>query len=144
MGRHAPQSTVASAGMRSRALGLRSRRSATNGGSSGRPVAYEMELERERTGARDPWDIVDEVMAGSKQLGGIAAKLSSRSMRSGWASLDPSGERCCSSEPLLIRPRHQALRIYDRTSRAEAGSRHRRCEVLQNPYRLFESGPAEP
>jgi len=101
-------------------------------------LAYEIELERERKGGGNPWQLVDAVMENPSRLGDPMAKLLSPSLRKGWKSL--STERRTLLE-LLSRcaiDEEQALRIYDRTERAESGIDIGDAELLANPYLIFE------
>jgi hypothetical protein len=101
-------------------------------------LAYEIELERERRGSGNPWKFVDAIMEDPSRLGDPMAKLLSPSLRKGWNSL--STERRTLLE-LLSRcaiDGEQALRIYDRTERAESGIDISDAELLANPYLIFE------
>ena len=104
----------------------------------GNLLAYEIELLREREGARDPWALVDAVMDDPAKLGGPTAKLLTDNLRKGWRRLPDERRavlqllgRCAVSDD-------QAFRIYDRTERAKAGIRADDAGLLRNPYRLFE------
>lgn len=109
-------------------------------------LAYEIELERERAGRGNPWKFVDAVMREPKRLAGPTAKLLTPGLRKGWQNLKPERRallellsRCAIGEA-------QALRIYDKTERQEAGIEASDKELLANPYLLFERdrGAAEP
>ncbi len=102
-------------------------------------LAYEIELERERQGGGHPWRLVDAVMEDRKNLDGPMAKLLAPSARKGWINLGKERKalfellsRCAISET-------QALRMYDKTNRKDAGIKATEAELLANPYRLFES-----
>ena len=101
-------------------------------------LAYEIELLREREGGGDPWAYVDAAMEDPARLGGPVAKLLTDGLRKGWKRL--AGERrallqllgrCAISED-------QALRMYDTTTRAEAGIEVSDTDLVLNPYLLFE------
>lgn len=102
-------------------------------------LAYEIELELERTGGNgSPWDLVDLVMNEPARLDGATAKLLSPSLRKGWKSLSADRRsllillsRCSIDE-------EQALRFYDATKRGDAGIETRYTDLLANPYLLFE------
>jgi len=100
-------------------------------------LAYEVELERERRGGM-PWEIVDAVMRDPERLEGPTAKLLTPSLRKGWSSLGKERRallellaRCAISED-------QALRIYDKTERKDAGIEASDADFLANPYQFFE------
>lgn len=101
-------------------------------------LAYEIELERERAGGGDPWQIVDALMSDAKRLEGPTAQLLTPSLRKGWKTLSAERRallvllsRCAIHES-------QALRIYDKTERKSAGIDSNDAELLANPYLLFE------
>ena len=101
-------------------------------------LAYEIELLREREGGGDPWALVDAVMEDPARLGAPVSKLLTDGLRKGWKRLDEERRallqvlgRCAISED-------QALRMYDTTTRAEAGIEAKDAELLRNPYLLFE------
>ena len=102
-------------------------------------LAYEIELERERTGGGgNPWELVDAVMEDPARLDGPMAELLSPSLRKGWKRL--AGERRALVE-LLSRcaiSEDQALRFYDATEKVDAGIDASDAQLLANPYRLFE------
>lgn len=102
-------------------------------------LAYEIELERERTGGDgNVWELVDAVMENPACLDGPIAKLLSPSLCKGWKRL--SAERGALLE-LLSRcaiNKDQALRIYDSTDRKDAGIGLSDAQLLENPYSLFE------
>jgi energy-coupling factor transporter ATP-binding protein EcfA2 len=108
-------------------------------------LAYEIELLRERRGG-DQWSLVDAVMDNPSMLGSPVADLLTTGLRKGWKRLAPERRallqllsRCAISEK-------EALRMYDRTKRAEAGIDASDEELLRNPYLLFEKdrGAADP
>jgi hypothetical protein len=101
-------------------------------------LAYEIELLLEQRGGGNAWSVVDTVMDDPSKLGGPTAKLLSAGLRKGWKRLTAERRallemlsRCAISED-------QALRIYDRTARADAGIEASDGEFLANPYLLFE------
>jgi hypothetical protein len=101
-------------------------------------LAYEIELLREHDGGRNPWSLVDAVMADPAKLGGPVSKLLTGGLRNGWKRLQPERRallqllsRCAISED-------HALRIYDPTNRADAGIEGTDADFLANPYLLFE------
>lgn len=101
-------------------------------------VAYEIELIRQRDGIADAWQVVNEVMTNPSRLASPLSKLITNGLRSGWKSLTGKHRellcllsRCAISED-------QALRIYDKTKRAEAGINATDDELLKDPYLLFE------
>jgi len=102
-------------------------------------LAYEIDLMRERDGgAMSAWEHVDTVMAEPAKLGGPVADLLPASMRKGWKQL--STERRALVE-LLSRcalSSEQALRLYDRTQRLDAGIKAGDSDLLANPYLFFE------
>ncbi len=101
-------------------------------------LAYEIELERERQGGGHPWRLVDDAMKDPKRLGGPTAKLLAAGVCKGWKTL--SRERKALLE-LLSRcaiGEVQALRMYDKTERKDAGIDTTDAELLANPYLLFE------
>lgn len=101
-------------------------------------LAYEIELMREHQKIENPWTLVDEVMTGPAKIDSGLAKLISGGLRNGWKALKSERRallhllsRCAITE-------EQALRIYDRTKRSEAGIDISDSEYLENPYLLFE------
>ncbi len=59
-------------------------------------LAYEVELERERTGGGNPWELVDALIDNPARLQSPVAKLLSPSLRKGWKSLPASVVPCSS------------------------------------------------
>lgn len=101
-------------------------------------LAYEIELQRERKGGGNPWDIVEAVMEDPAQFGGPMANLITPGLRNGWKRV--SGQRRGLIE-LLSRcsiTQDQAFRFYDRTERKKAGVEANDTELLNNPYLFFE------
>ena len=101
-------------------------------------LAYEIELLRERQGGGDPWALVDAVINDPTKLGKPVANLLTEGLQKGWKRLVDERRallqllgRCAISED-------QALRVYDTTARAEAGTKASNAELLRNPYLLFE------
>ena len=101
-------------------------------------LAWEIDLERERQGGGNPWDLVDSVMKDPARLQSPVAKLVTAGLRKGWQGLTTERRalldllsRCAMSEA-------QALRMYDRTTRQQAGISVDDAELIGNPYRLFE------
>jgi hypothetical protein len=105
----------------------------------GNLLAYEIELMREQVvGAKSAWEYVDAAMAEPESLGSKMAELLPASMCKGWDRL--AEERRALLE-LLSRcslSAQQALRLYDRTQRADEGIGASDAELMANPYLFFE------
>jgi ATP-dependent exoDNAse (exonuclease V) alpha subunit len=102
-------------------------------------LAYEVELERERKGTRNAWRLVDAIMEDPKRLDGPIAKLLSQSLRKGWKSLGAERKSLLELLSRCAIRETQALRMYDKTERKDAGIETVDAELLGNPYLLFES-----
>lgn len=107
-------------------------------------LAYEIALAMEEESEGDPWQMVDAVMDDPTKLGGTMSGLLFPSLRKGWKALTPEKRsllrllsRCAISES-------QALRLYDKTKRAEAGIGLAEADFLANPYGLFECDRRSP
>jgi ATP-dependent exoDNAse (exonuclease V) alpha subunit len=101
-------------------------------------LAYDIELEREKTEGGDPWKLIDGVMEDPARLKGPMEKLLTDGLRKGWKGM--KGERRVLLE-LLSRcaiSEDQARRIYDATERRAAGIDATDAQLLANPYLLFE------
>jgi ATP-dependent exoDNAse (exonuclease V) alpha subunit len=101
-------------------------------------LAYEVELERERSGGANPWQILDELMRDPRRLKGPTAALVTAGLRKGWKSLAPERRALLELLSRCSIGESQALRIYDKTERADAGIEARDAEFLTNPYMFFE------
>ncbi len=104
----------------------------------GNLLAYEIELERERSGNANSWEILDEIMRDPKRLKESIRKFVKPRLREGWNRLDTKRRallellsRCAINEA-------QALRIYDKTERENAGIKASDDDFLANPYLFFE------
>ena len=100
-------------------------------------LAYEVELQREKTGY-DAWAIVDGVMEEPNRLTSPLRRFLTPGLRKAWKALAPDRRtlldllgRCAINE-------QQALRVYDRTWRKDAGIDATDVELIANPYLFFE------
>ena len=102
-------------------------------------LAFEIDLEREKTGTNaNPWDMVDAIMKDPSQLDSPIAKLLSTSLRKGWMSMTAERRTFLELLSRLEIGKEQAFRFYDRIKRQEAGIDATEAQILQNPYLLFE------
>ena len=100
-------------------------------------LAYEVELKREKTAA-DPWVIVDTVMEEPKRLTNPLRRFVTPGLRKGWNALAPDRRTLLDLLARCAMNEQQALRIYDRTSRKDAGIDATDAEFIANPYLFFE------
>jgi ATP-dependent exoDNAse (exonuclease V) alpha subunit len=106
-------------------------------------LAYEIDLKREESGG-NPWQVVDAVMRDPSLLPAAVAQLLTDGLREGWKNLSSKHRAMldllsrCNFSP------EQALRIYDKSERSEAGIVVRDEEVLANPYLLYECDRRSP
>ena len=101
-------------------------------------LAYEIELERERRGSGHPWQIFDAMMQDGKALKGPIATLVTPGLRRGWKSLGHERRALLELLSRCAIGEDQALRLYDRTMRKDAGIDVSDTELLTNPYLLYE------
>lgn len=102
-------------------------------------LAYEIERIREREGGdKSAWQLVDTVMADPAQLDSPVAQLLPASMRRGWKQLAAERRSLVELVSRCSLSTEQALRVYDRTQRTDAGIDASDGELLANPYLFFE------
>ena len=102
-------------------------------------LAYEIELVREREGGdKGAWEHVDAVMDEPATLGGPIAELLPASMCKGWKRIGTERRALLELLSRCSLSGEQALRLYDRTQRADARIDASDGELLANPYLFFE------
>lgn len=102
-------------------------------------LAYEIELERERRGGGNSWDLIGDVMKNPTSLKSDSSIDLPEGLRNGWQLL--SSERRALLE-LLSRcsiTEEQALRFYDNTERKRASIDINDHQLITNPYVLYEA-----
>lgn len=108
-------------------------------------LAYEIDLERERSGdTGSPMNLLNVIMEDPARLDAPVAKFLSPSLRRGWKHL--AKERLAVLD-LLSRcaiKEDQALRMYDSTERGDASIKLSDAQLLANPYLLFECDRRSP
>src|SRR4029079_1575546 len=108
-------------------------------------LAYEIDLQRERSGdTGNPLTLLNAIMEDPARLDGPTAKFLSPSLRKGWKRLPQERlaildllSRCAIKED-------QALRMYDSTERGDASIKVSDAQLLANPYLLFECDRRSP
>jgi ATP-dependent exoDNAse (exonuclease V) alpha subunit len=108
-------------------------------------LAYEIDLERERSGDKgNPWKLLNAVMEDQTRINAPVANSLSPSIRRGWKHLSKDRlalldllSRCAIKED-------QALRIYDLTQRDDASIDLTDAQLLTNPYLLYECDRRSP
>lgn len=101
-------------------------------------LAYEIELELERSGARDPWKIVDAILQGKEKGIGPTAKLITAGLCKGWKTLAVERKALLKLLSRFTVSEEQALRFYDGIQRKASGIEAKDNELLSNPYLIFE------
>jgi hypothetical protein len=107
-------------------------------------LAYEIELARERNGGGNPWEFADAIMEDPTRLQGPVAKLLSPSLRKGWKSVNKERRALLELLSRCALDEEQALRMYDKTERADAGIDIADADLLANPYLIFERDRRSP
>ena len=105
-------------------------------------LAYELELKLEREDGDDPWALLDSIMEDPAKLGGSLARILTPGLRSGWQALPPRRSALLRLLARCALTEDQALRVYDKTERAEAGIDLTDDDLLGNPYLLYEQDRA--
>ena len=110
----------------------------------GNLLAYEIELERERRGGGNSWDLVGEVMKNPKCLKSDSSIVLMEGLRKGWQQLSLERRALLELISRCSMTEEQAKRFYDNTERRKASIEVTDQELISNPYVFFEADRHNP